>query len=99
MVSWHGLLAKSVPTLVTGVVGAAAYEALRKTAVKVPLREATVATTAWGLRGLRTAERKAQQSSEQARLTLADVIAEAKERIGEDVSLSQVAGGCHDHDR
>ncbi|ETW22011.1 hypothetical protein MGAST_22495 [Mycobacterium gastri 'Wayne'] len=82
----------------TGLVGAAAYEALRKTTAKVSLRKATVATTAWGLRGLRSAERKAQQGSEQARLTLADVIAEAKERIGEDVSLSAVAGERHDHD-
>ncbi|ORB91180.1 DUF1490 family protein [Mycobacterium persicum] len=98
MVSWHGLVAKSVPTVVTGVVGAAAYEVLRKTAVKVPLREATVATTAWGIRGLRTAERKAAKGAEQVRLTVADVVSEAKDRIGEPVSLSTVTDGCHDHD-
>ena len=38
------------------------------------------------MRFAREAERKAQQSAEQARLTAADVIAEAKERIGEDVT-------------
>ncbi|CKN31300.1 irpA [Mycobacterium tuberculosis] len=27
---WHGFLAKAVPTVVTGAVGVAAYEALRK---------------------------------------------------------------------
>lgn len=32
---WHGFLAKAVPTVVTGAVGVAAYEALRKMVVKV----------------------------------------------------------------
>lgn len=98
MVAWHGLVAKAVPTVVTGAVGAVAYEALRKAVGKMPLRDATVTATAWGLRGIRTAERKAQERSEQARLTVADVIAEAKERIGEPVSLSVVPDACHDHD-
>jgi hypothetical protein len=34
----------------------------------------------------------AQESAEQARLTVADVVAEAKERAGEDVSPLTVAG-------
>jgi Protein of unknown function (DUF1490) len=42
---------------------------------------------AWGMRAAREAERKAQQSAEQARLTAADVIAEAKERIGEEIRI------------
>jgi Protein of unknown function (DUF1490) len=88
---WHGLVAKAAPTVVTGVVGVAAYEALRKGVAKVPLRAATVTATAWGIRVAREAERKAQQSAEQARLTAADVIAEAKERIGEDVTPLVVA--------
>lgn len=82
----HGLLAKAAPTVVTGAAGVAAYEALRKGVAKVPLRAATVTVTAWGIRVKREAERKAQQSAEQARLTAADVIAEAKERVGEDVT-------------
>jgi Protein of unknown function (DUF1490) len=82
----HGLLAKAAPTVVTGAVGVAAYQALRKGVAKVPLRAATVTVTAWGMRFARDAERKAQHGAEQARLTAADVIAEAKERIGEDVT-------------
>ncbi|HET9874993.1 MAG TPA: DUF1490 family protein [Mycobacterium sp.] len=96
--AWHGLLAKAGPTVVSGVVGVAAYEVLRKALAKVPLREATVTVTTWGLRAVREAERKAEESAEQARLTVADVLAEARERIGEDVSPLTVADSGDDHD-
>ncbi|VBA41193.1 hypothetical protein LAUMK13_03436 [Mycobacterium innocens] len=96
--AWQGLWAKAVPTVVTGAVGAAAYEALRWVVVKLPLREATVTVTAWGLRAAREAERKAAKSAEQARLTVADVMAEARDRIGEPVSPLVVADSGHDHD-
>jgi len=83
--------------LLSGAVGVAAYGALRKGVAKFPLRAATVTVTAWGIRAAREAERKAQQSAEQARLTAADVIAEAKERIGEDVApLVVVDSGNND---
>jgi len=86
----HGLLVKAAPTVVTGAVGVAAYQALRKGVAKVPLRAATVTVTAWGMRFAREAERK-------ARLTAADVIAEAKDRIGEDVTpLVVVDSGNND---
>ena len=82
----HGFLAKAAPTVVTGTVGVAAYEALRKGLTKLPLRGAAVTVTAWGIRVAREAERKAQQGAEHARLTTADVIAEAKERAGKQVT-------------
>lgn len=81
---WHGFLVKAAPTVVTGVVGVAAFEALRKVATKAPLRQATVIATAWGIRVAREAERKAGASVEQARLTVADVMAEARQRVGEE---------------
>lgn len=91
---WHGLLAKAAPTVVTGVVGVAAYEALRKAVAKVPLREATVTATAGGLRVVR----KAGARAEQAQLTVADVIAEARERVGEEVPPAEAdSGHVHDH--
>ncbi|HEU4361156.1 MAG TPA: DUF1490 family protein [Mycobacterium sp.] len=97
--AWHGLAAKAVPMTVTGVMGAAAYEALRRALAKAPLRKATVVATAWGIRVAREVERKAQTGAEQARLTVADVMAEAKERAGEDVSpLTNTASG-DDHGR
>ncbi|WP_040624043.1 DUF1490 family protein [Mycobacterium parascrofulaceum] len=80
----HGFLVKAAPTVLTGVVGVAAYEALCKVAGKAPLRKATVIATAWGIRVVREAERTAGASAEQARLTVADVVAEAKERAGEE---------------
>ena len=75
------LLVKAVSTVVTGAVGVAAYNGARTLLDKAPLREAAVVTTAWGLRGVR----KAEEGAESARLKVSDVVAEAKERIGEEV--------------
>ncbi|KPN44780.1 DUF1490 family protein, partial [Mycobacterium intracellulare] len=75
----HVLVCKALPTVVTGVVGVAAYEGLRKVVGKAPLRKATVVATAWGIRVVR----EAGAGAEQARLTVADVVAEAKERAGD----------------
>ena len=69
---WQGVLAKAAPTVVTGVVGMAAYEGLRKVAAKKPLRAASVYVTAWGLR----AAREAEEGAARARLAVADVVAE-----------------------
>ena len=77
---WHGVLAKAAPTVVTGVVGMIAYEGLRKVAAKNPLRAASVSVTAWGLR----VAREAEESAARARLAVADVVAEAAERIEDD---------------
>lgn len=98
MLALHGFMAKAVPTVVTGAVGVAAYEVVRKGAAKVPLRAATVTLTAWGMRVAREAERKAGASAERARLTAADVMAEAKERIGEDAApVAAASGNADDH--
>lgn len=93
--SAHGLLGKVAATLVTGTVGAAAYDVLRRVAAKAPVHEMAVTTTEWGLRGMRRAE----EGAESARLKLADVVAEARERIGEEVPPPAVgaAGPEHDH--
>ena len=88
----HGFVAKAMPTVVTGVVGVAAYEAL----AKAPWRKATVMATAWGIRVVREAERRAGQSAEQARLTVADVMSEARERAGQEGSPLAVAGSGDD---
>lgn len=90
----HGLLAKAATTVVTGTVGVAAYEALRKAVAKAPIREASVTAASWALRGAR----KAEESAEVARLKVADVMAEARERIGEEVPPPAVAEPEHAHD-
>lgn len=87
-----GLLAKAAGTVVTGLVGVSAYEVLRKAVAKAPLHAAAVTATEWGLRGTRRAE----EAAESARLKVSDVVAEARERIGEEAQPPAV--GEHDHD-
>lgn len=91
---WHGLLAKAASMVVTGAVGVAAYEGMRKALAKAPMREASVTVTAWGLRGVR----KAEDAAERARLVVGDVVAEARERVGEEVAPPAVGEGAHDHE-
>ncbi|CAM4201448.1 hypothetical protein MB901379_04267 [Mycobacterium basiliense] len=81
MTFWHGLWAKAAPPVATGVVGVAAYEAL----TKAPWRSATVTATAWSLRTARETERRTKAAAERIRLAAADVLAEAAERVGEEV--------------
>lgn len=90
----HGVLAKAATTVVTGAVGVAAYDVLRKAVAKAPVREASVTAATWALRGTR----KAEESAEVARLKLADVMAEARERIGEEVPPPAVAEAEHAHE-
>lgn len=70
----HGFLVKAAPHLVTF----AAYEAIHRVAANVKWREATVSAMACGVRGIR----KAEEKTERARLTAADMFAEAIERSG-----------------
>lgn len=88
----HGLLGKAAGTVVTGLVGVSAYEALRKALGSDPVHRAAVTTTELGLRGTRRAE----QAAESARLKFADVVAEARERIGEEAPPPAI--GNHDHE-
>ena len=89
----QAVLLKAGSALVTGLVGAAAYEATKKALAKAPLRESAVAATALGLKG----SRKAEEVAENARLNAADILAEAKERVGEE-STPPATGAAHDHD-
>ncbi|MGU3502303.1 DUF1490 family protein [Mycobacterium sp. C31M] len=90
----HAFLAKAAATVITGMAGAVAYDGVKRAAAKAPIREASVTATAWALRGVR----KAEEGAESARLTVADVVAEARERIGEEVPPPAVADSAHDHD-
>ncbi|AKC39612.1 Protein of uncharacterised function (DUF1490) [Mycolicibacterium phlei] len=91
---WHVVLAKAASTVVTGAVGVAAYEVARKAAAKVPVRDASVTVASWGLRGVR----KAEEGAERARLAIGDVVAEARERIGEEAPPPVVGESGHDHE-
>jgi Protein of unknown function (DUF1490) len=65
----------------------------RKAAAKAPLHETAVSAAELGLRGTR----KAEEAAESARLKLADVMAEARERVGEEVPPPSI-GDAHQHD-
>jgi hypothetical protein len=88
----HGLLIRATGTVFTGLVGVSAYEVLRKAVGKTPVHRAAVTATEWGLRGTRRAE----VAAEAARLKVADVVAEARDRIGDNASLpvDPVADDC-----
>lgn len=79
----HELLVKAAGAVLTGLVGVSAYEKVRKALGTAPIRRASVTVMEWGLRGTRRAE----AAAESARLTVADVVAEARGRIGEEAPL------------
>jgi hypothetical protein len=88
----HGLLARASAVVLTGAVGAAAYDLLRTAARKAAVHDAAVTAAEWGLRG----SRRAEEAAESARLKLADVMAEARERLGEEAAPPAI--GNHDHE-
>ena len=90
----QGLIAKAAGTVVTGLVGVTAYEAARKAWAKAPVHETAVTAAEWGLRGTRRAE----EAAESARLKLSDVMAEARERIGEEAPTPAITDvDLHEH--
>lgn len=89
----QAIVVKAAGTVVTGLVGVSAYEVLRKALGAAPVHRAAVTATQWGLRGTRRAE----MAAESARLKVADVVAEARERIGDEASLP-VATAADDDD-
>ncbi|MBT0566637.1 DUF1490 family protein [Williamsia sp. CHRR-6] len=91
--STTSFLRAAAGTVVTGAVGAAAYDLTKRVVKNVSLRESAVVATSWAIRGTRVAE----AGAENARLAVADVVAEAKERVGEETTPPGVGGG-HDHD-
>jgi Protein of unknown function (DUF1490) len=89
----YGLLAKAASTVITGLAGVTAYEVLRRAAAKAPVHETAVSAAELGLRGTR----KAEVAAESARLKLADVMAEARERVGEETPPPSISD-VHQHD-
>ncbi len=82
-----GLFAKAATTVVTGLAGVTAYEVLRKAVAKAPIHETAVTAAEWSLRG----SRRAEEAAESARLRLADVMAEARERLGEEAPTPAIS--------
>lgn len=81
-------------TVVTGLVGAVALEAVKKWGGPLLARRSLVTATAWSLRGVRAAE----TGAEAARLYGADLLAEAREQIGEAAPPPGSGFADHDHE-
>ncbi len=86
--------AKAASLVATGIAGAMALEGVKKVVGSNVLRGTAVAVTALGLRGARAAE----TGAEKARLATADIVAEARDKIGEQAPVpGGPAGHGHDH--
>jgi hypothetical protein len=89
------VVAKATQLVATGLAGAVALDGVKKAARPEVVRGAAVTVTSWGLRGVRAAE----TGAEKARLTGADIISEARQKIGEQSPAPGAAvPGGHDHD-
>jgi len=75
----EGFAGKAVGTVATGVAGVVAVEAFKRWAGPRWAHRAAVQATTWGLR----VTREAEVAAETARLYGADLVAEARERLGE----------------
>ena len=89
----HGLMARAARVVATGLVGAAAYDGVKRVVRASTIRSATVTGTAWGLRGVRAAE----TGAEKARLAAGDIVSEARARIGEEAPAPGAMNG-HGHE-
>lgn len=91
----NGLVVRAARAVGTGLAGAVAYDGVKRFARSGVIRGATVTGTAWGLRGFRAAEARA----EKARLAAGDIVSEARERIGEQAPApGTVNGREHGHE-
>ncbi|GLY64797.1 DUF1490 family protein [Amycolatopsis taiwanensis] len=88
----NGLVAKAAGAVATGFVGAAAYDGVKRLVRSAAIRSATVTVTSWGLRGVRAAE----TGAEKVRLVSADIVSEARARIGEEAPAPGATNG-HGH--
>jgi hypothetical protein len=92
-VEFSGLIVRAAQTVATGLGGAIAYDGIKRVARSDLLRSAAVTVTTWGLRGARAAE----TGAEQARLTVGDIISEARARLGETAPVPGANGHGHEH--
>lgn len=88
-----GLAGKAAGIVAGGLVGAAAYDGVKRFVRSDALRGAAVTVTSWGLRGARAAE----TGAERTRLAAADIVSEARERIGEQTPPPGSGAPPHDH--
>jgi hypothetical protein len=93
MVTGH-LAVRAAGLLISGVAGAAVVDRLKQPTTGAAVKRAAVAVTALTLRG----KRRLETGAENLRLSAGDVVAEARERIGEQAPPPAQPAQPHDHD-
>ena len=95
LMSLHPLALKAASVLATSVAGAAAYDGIKKALRKAPWRATAVKATELAIRGTRRVE----LGAENVRLATADIVAEARERVGEEAPppAGPATGHGHSH--
>lgn len=93
MMTGH-LAARAAGLLISGVAGAAVVDRLKRPATGTAVKRAAVSVTALTLRG----KRRLESGAENLRLTAGDVVAEAREKIGEQAPPPAQPAPAHDHD-
>jgi hypothetical protein len=90
-----GVASRLGSTVLTGLVGAAAYDGVKRVVGSGAAREGAVSALAWGTRG----KRQVETGAEQVRLVTGDLVADARARVGEQAP-PPVAGEAltHDHE-
>ncbi|GAA4389952.1 DUF1490 family protein [Tsukamurella soli] len=89
-----GALRKLGAAVATGVLGVVLVDGAKRIAASGALRRGAVSATALGLRGARSAE----TGAESARLLVSDVVAEAREQIGEQAPPPGNGDAGHGHE-
>jgi hypothetical protein len=92
--AWSAWVGRAAGAVVSGVAGVAVVEGAKKLSGGRTLHETAVAVTTLGLRGARVAE----AGAERVRLGTADVVAEARERMGEQAAPPGTVTPAHDHE-
>ena len=85
---------RAASVVVTGLAGAVTFEVVKSAVRRIPWRAGAVRATELALRGTRNLEVHAEQT----RLTVGDIVAEARERIGEQTPPPVSGDHGHDHE-
>ncbi|GIH15656.1 DUF1490 family protein [Rugosimonospora africana] len=85
---------RAAQTLAAGVLGVSVVGGFRRLLRAGAVRNGAVVAASWTLRGKRSME----AGAESARLAMADVVSEARERIGEQSPPPGAGTDRHDHD-
>lgn len=93
MVTGH-LAVRAAGLLISGVAGAAVVDRLKRPATGAAVKRAAVSVTALTLRS----KRRLESGAENLRLTAGDVVAEAREKIGEQAPPPAQPAQPHNHD-